>query len=68
MESPEPVPALSVNKSAPENPKPIPIARFHVMRSPFRKNEINKTKIGLNAMMIPEFMEDDKLSPWKKNN
>ena len=63
MESPLPVPAVRVNKIAPVVPIKIPIDRPKVIFSFNKKKDRMTTKIGLTAMIIPEFIEEDKFNP-----
>ena len=67
-ESPEPVPAVSVSKTAPVAPINIPTDFFQVIFSFNMKKDKITTRIGLIVMIIPALIDEDKFSPLKKNN
>ena len=55
--------ALNVNKIAPKAPSRIPHIRVIVMCSFKTKRDKTTTIMGFNAIIIPEFIAEDKFKP-----
>ena len=62
------VPDDSVNNMAPVAPINTPVVLLILIGERIIKKDKITTMIGFKVMMMPELMDDDKLSPLKKNS